>query len=248
MRRITSTELQQNLSAYRQIAKTEPVIITERGEESVAMIPIAMLHRMSALKPGLPSRPMSDYDRFFKLIIPFLEPSKVPTFTHNVKDVYGFAERLMTFTQLDEERFELAGHVFRVRDGVAEVETTCDWILNPTGPMENAKTVWRGRMAIRSIVRKSGVRIWEENPTPESVATLDFVPALIGLVGDGPEVSDWVAQMIFSTMTWERDMDQLFKLTRKEAAALLRDNVAKLRAAFPDLDRDAFVATFGAPA
>lgn len=248
MRRITSTELQQNLSAYRQVAKTEPVIITERGNESVAMIPIAMLHRMSALKPGPASRPMSDYDRFFKLIIPFLEPSKVPTFTHNVKDAYGFAERLMTFTQLDEERFELAGHVFRVRDGVAEVEATCDWVLNPTGPMENAKTVWRGRMAIRSIVRKSGVRIWEENPTNEAVAALEFVPALIGLVGDEREVSDWVAQMIFSTMTWERDMDQLLKLTRKEAAALLRDNVTKLRSAFPDFDGDAFVATFGTPA
>jgi hypothetical protein len=191
---------------------------------------------------------MSDYDRFFKLIIPFLDPSEVTTFTRNVKDAYAFAERLMTFTQLDEERFELAGYVFRVCDGVAEVEATGDWVLNPTQTTKHPAAAWEARMSMRNVLRGSNVNIWGKHSTSESVAILEFVPALIGLVGDEKGVSEWVGQAIFSTMTWERDMDQLLKLTRKEATALLRDNVTKLRSAFPDLNRDAFVATFGAPA
>jgi len=250
MQRITATELQKNLSHYRTVARKAPVIITDRGRDDVALIPVSMLQKMLSSAPekfNADARKISDYNRFFRIVKQYEAGTEGARYVHRVENAFCFSERLMSFTQLDATHFELAGYVFRVDGRLATVEKTCDWIENPSPESENSVKVWEARVSMAEIFTKIKVNAWRRHPTSEDVASIGFVTALVGLQSEEENMSRWMAEQALHSMTWDIDTTSLLKRFEAEALSLLRDNISNFRNSFPDLDVTEFQASFGQP-
>lgn len=250
MQRITATELQKNLSHYRTEARTAPVIITDRGRDDVALIPVSMLQKMlSSAQEKFPAeaRKISDYDRFFRIVKEYVAGTEFAKYTHRIENAFCFTERLMTFTMIDAAHFELAGYIFRVEGSFGFVEKTCDWIERPEPGIDDCVRAWEARLSMAQIFTKNGGKAWRSHPAAADVAGMGFVTALVGLQAEEANMSQWMADQALNSITWESDTTALLKRFEAEALSVLRDNISNFRNSFPDLDVTAFQASFGQP-
>lgn len=237
MKTVSSSEFAGQISNYTEMANHEPVVIYDPGMPALALIPASVLYEFMLAIPQSDEQ-LGD-DPFFDVMKRHVA---LPANTEETSmAICRLFQRIITCTPIDGSRFELGGYVFRVEDGVALVESTCDWILKPKSEVGWFIAALRKKMVNQAAFE---FRPWIETPNSGSVLCLGFVPALIGLEGRVGMTARYIAELLNKWKKPASIREEMFYDLEIVALSILRKNICDVEAFFPHLDRDAFIRDF----
>jgi prevent-host-death family protein len=249
MTRITSTDLQRNLSMFREAAKTGPVFVTERGADSIVMVSAELYAKLNAAYRASTDQSNAEltFDRYTDACATHLLQYRHNGHLDRVAPSLNLLERIFTLNILNESTFEIGGYVFMMKDDRAHVVRRSDWLFDDAGDLKPAARAFAANFEISGMLTGKDFRCWSSPATPESVSRMAFLPPLlqIGLTGEGVRqwMTDTLAGSLFN-MEYP-DMPKLKGRFEDVSGQILTANAARLRRAFPTMQVKHFLEDFG---
>lgn len=236
MIKVSSVDLQRNLSQYRELAVREPVIVTSYNKPQIVMLSAELFDKMQSGMMQGGSEPYS-CDRYARAIAAHTALHvKHQSYQRLYRESADFLEAMFTLNTLNEgpgqTLLEIAGYVLRMSDGHLGVKGLSPFIETFS---EGCMHLFKSRIR-QPFGTKNEVSAYPDRPELVNVRSPGLAASLLGMSGDPDVMANWMTSQVIMCGYDEEDPDALREKLIDASRIILLENKAKLESALSARD------------